>query len=104
MLIRREQRAAIFAFVVLIIRLDEAVVGKFIPSAIFQELIVGSEYMGLVPQQIDNFHSRTRLIEVIKFGSLPGLYHSVVHAQGERFYLKWIHTNAAEVSHLVRKL
>jgi len=95
--------AAAFALMVLIVRLDETVVGKFVPFAICQKLFVGAKNMRLVAQQIDNLHGRTSLIVIIKLGSFPGLHHSVVHAEIGHFYLKGVHADAAEGCTVVRK-
>ena len=55
MLIRRENGRAVFTFVVAVVGLDERIVGQLALAAVVEKLLIGSEELRLMLQQVHHF-------------------------------------------------
>src|SRR6266851_3147437 len=86
---------------ILVIWLNEAVVGELVSLTILQELIIGCKYLGLVAEQIDNLHRRACQIEIIKLSGPLSSQHPVIDAHVRRLHLERIHADLAERSPIV---
>ena len=101
MLIARQLLAAVVPFVVGIVGLNKAVLRQLILLAVLQKLFVSAENLRLAFQQIDHFHGRTGLVEIVKLGSLPGLQQPLVNAKVFLVVIKDIHAHLAEGASIV---
>src|SRR2546430_135269 len=77
MLIGGEGLAA-FTFMVVVIRLDEGIVGQGTFFAVIEKLRIGGEALGLILEEIDDFHGRAGLIKIVNFRSAAGVEHAVI--------------------------
>lgn len=89
------------SLVVVVVRLDEAVVRKIAGLAILEELIECCENLGLILQQVDDFHGRTWPIVVVNLGRTIGQQHALIDAQIRSLPLEDVHADLAERSAVV---
>src|SRR5713226_9766949 len=92
----RGGRSTSLHIVVVIVRLNEAVLRQVPGLAILQKLVEGSEDLGLILQQIDDLHGRAGPIVVVDLGPALGKQHALVDAEIWTFPIKDIHPDLAE--------
>src|ERR1700686_3224602 len=88
---------------IVVARLDKAVIGQSIAFAIGHELTVAAKYLRLVLQEIHNLHRGALLVVIINLGGVPRLHHALINALDRVLNVKESHVHVAEGSSVVRE-
>src|SRR5882724_5660119 len=102
MLIGGEGLTAI-TFVVVVIGLDEGIVGKSAFFAVVEKLRIGGEALGLILKKIDDFHGGAGLIEIVNFRSAAAVEHAVINILVRNIFVEEIHADFSERCAVVRE-
>src|SRR5262249_52818394 len=82
-------QGSVVPVMIVVIRLDEGILGEAAKPAIADELVESSKELRLVLEQVHDLHGRAGLIEVVDLCRVAraGLIHSFVNAFDRHFYL-----------------
>src|SRR4029077_20987593 len=95
-LVRSKYLAAAWARMIVIARLDKAVVRKSVAVAIADELAVAAKNLWLILQEIHNLHRRALLVIIVNLCGAATLNHSFVDALDGILNVKQVHVHVAE--------
>ncbi len=88
---------------IVVARLDKAVLGEGVALAIADELAVTTKDLRLVLQEVHDLHRRTLLVVVVNLGRVTRLHHALVNTQDRILDVKEIHIHVAEGGAVVRE-